>query len=86
MRTRDVLVARLNGTARDPVSGQHKRAVVYSTADVSPMRLAALMRDAADRLDLLERGPLMAQTSETAAAQASGAGTGNGSTMPSPAT
>lgn len=46
-----LLVVRLHGKVRAPETGQHREAVLYTTAAVNRRRLASVLRDVAKQLD-----------------------------------
>jgi hypothetical protein len=48
--SRDVAIARLNGSPRQIDTGRHKRALVYVGADVTVPELVRLLRGTADAL------------------------------------
>lgn len=53
LATATISAYRFNGRPRDPLDGRHKRVVLFVRADVHPTQLAADLRAAADRLELL---------------------------------
>lgn len=51
--TATISAYRFRGRPRDPLDGRHKRVVVFAAADMRPIQLAADLRAAAERLELL---------------------------------
>jgi hypothetical protein len=53
LSTGDLLAVRVKGRPRDPATGRHKAVVIFIAPTMSSHILAAHLRDAADRLELL---------------------------------
>lgn len=53
LATATISAYRFRGRPRDPEDGRHRAVVVFAEPTMTPHRLAMLLRDAADRLELL---------------------------------
>jgi hypothetical protein len=54
LATPDVLAVRLRGRPRSPATGAHRHLVIFAEPTMSARRLAAYLREAAERLEAAE--------------------------------